>query len=58
MSRIALARRAVRLFSADYVPLRTNKHNRRMWLRSVDFLGDRWLLAVPMKRENSMELSK
>ena len=58
MSRIALARRAVRLFGTDYVPLRTNKHNRRMWLRSVHFLGDRWLLAAPMKRENSMELSK
>ena len=50
MSRISLARRAVRLYSTDYVPLRTNKHNRRMWLRSVDFLGQRWLLAesVPL----------
>ena len=48
MSRLTLARRAVRLFSTDYVPLRTNKHNRRMWLRSVEMLGNRWLLAVPI----------
>ena len=54
MSRIQLARRAVRLFSTDYVSLRTNKHNRRMWLKSVDFLGQRWLLAVPVKREVSL----
>jgi len=58
MSRIALARRAVRLFSTDYVPLRTNKFNRRAWLRSVEMLGDKWLLAAPMKRETAMELSK
>lgn len=51
MSRITLARRAVRLFSSDYVPLRTNKHNRRMWLRSVKFLGDRWLLATPITKQ-------
>ena len=50
MSRIQLARRAVRLYSTPWVPLRTNKHNRRAWLRSVDFLGDRWLLATPIKR--------
>ena len=51
MSRIELARRAVRLFSTDYVPLRTNKHNRRMWLRSVEMLGNHWLLATPLTRE-------
>ena len=48
MSRITLARRAVRLFNTDYVPLRTNKFNRRSWLRSIDFLGDRWKLANPV----------
>lgn len=53
MSRIQLARRAVRLFSYDLAPLHVNKHNRRAWLKSVDFLGNRWLLAVPYKRENT-----
>ena len=43
-----LKRRAVRNFSSEYVSLRTNKHNRRMWLRSVDMLGKRWLLAEPI----------
>ena len=51
MTRIALARRAVKLYSNDMATLRTNKFNRRAWLRSVHFLGDRWLLATPMKRE-------
>ena len=50
MSRLELARRAVRLYSTDYVPLRTNKHNRRAWLRSVEMLGNKWLLATPVNR--------
>ena len=51
MSNITLARRSVRLFSSDYVPLRTNKFNRRAWLRSVKFLGNRWLLATPVTKQ-------
>ena len=50
MSRITLARRAIKLFSSDYVPLRTNKFNRRAWLKSVDMLGKRWLLAEPINK--------
>ena len=53
MSRLQLARRAVRMFSTDYVPLRTNKFNRRAWLRSVKMLGKKWLLATPINREVS-----
>lgn len=48
---IQLAHRAIRLYSNKLVPLHTNKHNRRAWLRSIDFLEDRWLLAVPMTKE-------
>ena len=51
MSRIELARRAVRLYSAPWAPLSTNKYNRRAWLRSVEMLGSRWVLATPQKRE-------
>ena len=50
MSRIQLARRAVRLYSAPWAPLSLNKFNRRAWLKSVDFLGKRWLLADQVSR--------
>ena len=50
MSRITLARRAIKLFSSDYVPLHTNKHNRRAWLKSVVWLDKRWLLAEPINK--------
>ena len=46
----ALLRHARRLYSTPDVPAHTNKHNRRMWARSVALLGDRWLLAVPQGR--------
>ena len=48
-----LKRRAVKLYSAPWAPLHINKANRRAWLRSVQMLGPRWLLANPMKREDA-----
>jgi hypothetical protein len=29
----------------------TNRHNMRAWVRSVRFLGDKWLLAVQVVRK-------
>lgn len=48
---IGLMRRAVRLFNSEYVPANINRANRIAWLRSVQMLGDRWLLAAPVNRE-------
>lgn len=39
-----------RLFNTEHVPARTNRHNQRQWVRSVRFLGDKWLLATPVAR--------
>jgi hypothetical protein len=36
------------LFAVDYVPLHTQRHNQRQWVKSVRQLGDRWLLAKPL----------
>ena len=33
------------LFAVDYVPVHTQRHNQRQWVKSVRRLGDRWLLA-------------
>lgn len=48
---IQLARKAISLYSYDLAPKRINRHNQRSWLRMVALLGDKWLLAKPMKRE-------
>ena len=48
---IQLARRAVRLYSYDLAPLHINKANRRKWLRAVEMLGPKWLLAKPVQKE-------
>lgn len=39
------------LFAVDYVPIHTQRHNQRQWVRSVRQLGDRWLLAKPIERK-------
>lgn len=45
-----LLKQARRLYSVPEVPAHINRHNRHQWVRSVSFLGDRWLLAVPQGR--------
>lgn len=29
---------------------KTNRHNQRAWVRSIRFLGDKWLLAAPINK--------
>jgi hypothetical protein len=48
LSDIALARRAIKLYSYDLAPKATNRHNQRAYMRSVRQLGANWLLAKPM----------
>lgn len=42
---IALMRKAIRMYSSPYVSREVNRRNRIAWLSSVDWLGDRWILA-------------
>lgn len=51
MSTLALAKRAVRLYRCDLVPKAINRANQRAWLRSVEMLGEKWLLAKPIQKE-------
>jgi hypothetical protein len=48
---LTLLRRAVRLFNSEYVPREVNRANRIAWIRSVQMLGDKWLLARPIAKE-------
>lgn len=45
-----LARRAIRLWTTPKVPKRINRHNQRAWIRSVNMLGDKWLLMKKVDR--------
>lgn len=45
-----LLRMAVRLYNNPHVPKEINRHNQRQWLKSIEFLGDRWLLAKQVER--------
>lgn len=38
------------LFAVDYVPIHTQRHNQRQWVKSVRRLGDKWLLAKPIEK--------
>jgi len=40
------------LFNTEGVDRRINRHNQRQWVRSVRYLGDKWLLAIPVKRKD------
>ena len=45
MSRLELVKHALRLWNVAHVPRETNRANARKWLKSVEYLGDRWLFA-------------
>lgn len=45
-----LLRMALRLYNNPLVSKQINRHNQRAWLKSVQFLGDKWLLARQMPR--------
>ena len=32
----------------------TNRHNQRQWIRSIRFLGDKWLLAKPINKKETV----
>ena len=40
-----LLRIARKHFMRDYIPVSTQRHNIRAWVRSLRILGDKWLLA-------------
>lgn len=42
---IKLKRQAIKLWNNPLAPRAINEHNRRAWLRSVQLLGDKWLVA-------------
>jgi hypothetical protein len=38
------------LFCVDGVPEHTQRHNCRQWVKSIRFLGDKWLLATKVEK--------
>jgi hypothetical protein len=42
------------LYNTEGVDKRINRHNQRQWVRSIRFLGDKWLLATPVQRKENL----
>ena len=42
-----------RTYNNPDVPRHINRHNQRAWVRSVRFLGAKWLLAQPIERKET-----
>jgi hypothetical protein len=49
-----MLKRVRSLFNVEGVPTHTNRHNQRQWVRSIRFLGDKWLLATPVQRKEDI----
>jgi hypothetical protein len=39
-----------RLFCISGVPRNIQRHNCQQWVKSIRFLGDKWLLATPVTK--------
>jgi len=42
------------LYNTKDVDNRINRHNQRQWVKSIRYLGDKWLLATPVKRKEDL----
>jgi len=42
------------LFNTEGVERRINRHNQRQWVRSIRYLGDKWLLAKHVQRKDNV----
>ena len=42
------------LYNTKDVDKRINRHNQRQWVRSIRYLGDKWLLATPVQRKEDV----
>jgi hypothetical protein len=50
VTKMQLAKHALRLWNVPHVPREANRSNARKWLRAVERLGDKWLLAKKVGR--------
>jgi hypothetical protein len=41
---------ALKLWNVPHVPREVNRSNARKWIMAVERLGDKWLLAQPVRR--------
>ena len=45
-------RKVRQMFNNPYIPVEHNRSYQRQWVQQVRRLGDRWLLAKPVQRDN------
>jgi hypothetical protein len=43
-------RKVRKLFCVNGVPAHIQRHNCKQWVKSIRFLGDKWLLATPVTK--------
>lgn len=54
MSNYQLAKRAVRLFTSEYVDKPINRANQRRWLIAVKALGNKWKFIDHVQRKEAL----
>lgn len=50
MTKTQLIKQALKLWNVKHVSRETNRANARKWLKAVEMLGDKWLLAKKVGR--------
>jgi hypothetical protein len=40
-----------KMYNVDYIPISTNRHNQRQWVRALRILGNNWLLKKQVSRK-------
>ena len=48
MTKMQLAKHALRMWDVPDVDKQTNRANARKWIKAIERLGDRWVYAKPI----------
>lgn len=47
---LSLAKRAITLYRNANVPKKVWRHNAREWIKKINYLGNKWILAQEVQR--------
>lgn len=50
MITFSMKRKAINLFNHKHAPKSVVRHNATQWLKAIQYLGPKWLLATPINK--------
>jgi hypothetical protein len=47
--------RSKKLYNSNFVSEHVNMSNQEKWVKAIEYLGDKWILAKPIKKQRLID---